>query len=377
MPRSLHFGGQAALERKAYMTAQPALPASHGDDLPGPALWEGHSSRSAALAFWLPPFIALGLFAGGWLAAGLMPRIPGTSQLQIGGQSFPLDDQTAAAVSWGAIGLVLLVLGLALGAILLTIVRSGNQLYRVDGQAAESRFDGMTDRIAIADIRRVIVHGYGAWHRVRIVGSNRQRILMLLGSRDAARVLTALRGLGVECGALDAIEQPAEIDTLLPGESVRWRGRPGLASFDTSRAFLLFAVCLPLLFFLGAQWMIWSAEPMVIVGLFFSCMTFCLFGYLALYVLAVFHERLRAWFFDLFGTVVVTDRRIAWAVPLSGRFYRDLAFGELIEAAIVERKGRRAWVALTIRTRDDVRHEDLRGLPDADRFLAVLRPGAQ
>jgi len=359
------------------MTAQPAFPASHGDDLPGPALWEGHSARGAALAFWLPPFIALGLFAGGWLAAGLMPRIAGTAQAQIGGQSFPIADETATVISTGAISLVLLILALALGAMLLTVVRSGSQRYRVDSQAVELTADGMTDRIAIADIRRVIVHGYGAWHRVRIVGSDRQRILMLLGSRDAARVLTALRGLGVECGALDAIEQPAEIDTLVPGESVRWRGRPGLASFDSGRAFLLFVVCLPLLFFLVAQWMIWSSEPMLIVALFSSGMTFCLFGYLALYVFAVFHERLRAWFFDMFGAVVVTDRRIAWAAPLSGRFYRDVAFAELIDATIVERKGRRAWVALTIRTRDDVRSEDLRGLPDADRFLAVLRPGAQ
>lgn len=359
------------------MTARSAFPASHGDVPRGPALWEGHSSRSAALAFWLPPFIALGLFAGGWVVAALLPGVPGTTRLRAGGQSFPLDTETAAALSIGSILLVLTVLALALGAIVLTIVRSGNQLYRVDAQAAECSFDGMIDRIAIADIRRVLVHGYGAWHRVRIVGSDRQRILMLLGSRDAARVLTALRGLGVECGELDAIERPAEIDTLIPGESVRWRGRPGLASFDSGRAFLLFALCLPLFFFLVTQGMIWSSEPMLIAGLFITGMTFCLFGYLALYLLAVFHERLRAWFFDMFGMVVVTDRRIAWAAPLSGRFYRDLAFSELIDATIVERKGRRAWVALTVRTRDDVRSEDLRGLPDADRFLAVLRPGAQ
>lgn len=359
------------------MTARPAFPASHGDDLPGPALWEGRSARGAALAFWLPPFIALGLFAGGWLAVGLMPRIAGTAQLRIGGQSFPLGSETATVISTGAIGLVLLVLALALGAILLTIVRSGSQRYRIDRQAAELSADGVTDRIAIADIRRVIVHGYGAWHRVRIVGSDRQRILMLLGSRDAARVLTALRALGVECGVLDAIEQPAEDETLLPGESVRWRGRPGLASFDSGRAFLLFALSLPLLFFLAAQGMIWSSQPLPVVGLFFSGMTFCLFGYLALYLLAAFHERLRAWFFDMFGAVAVTDRRIAWAAPLSGRFYRDIAFAELIDATIVESRGRRAWVTLTIRMKDDVRHEDLRGLPDADRFLAVLRPGAR
>jgi|GEM_PF-1470285 len=359
------------------MTAHPAFPASHGDIPRGPALWEGRSSLGAMLALWLPSLIALGLLFGGVLAAALTPGIPGTATLRIGREVIPIDSETAGVISTGFVGIMLLFLLVFLAAILVPIVRSRRQHYRVDRQAAELAADGMIDRIAIADIRRVLVHGYGAWHRVRIVGSDRGRILMLLGSRDAARLLTTLRGLGVDCGELDAIERPAEADRLLPGESVRWRGRPGLASFDSGRAFLLFALCLPLIFLIVALTMIWSSAPFAVAGFFCSGMVFCLFGYLALYLLAIFHERLRAWFFDAFGTVVVTDRRIAWAAPLTGRFYRDLAFSDLLEAAIVERKGRRAWVALTIRKGDDVRSEDLRGLPDADRFLAVLRPGAQ
>lgn len=359
------------------MTARPAFPASYGDAPRRPALWEGRSSLSAALALWMPSLIGLGLFFGGMLAGALAPGLPGTARLRIGREAIPIDTGTAEAIGMGFAGIVLLFLLVFLAAILVPVVRSRRQFYRVDGEAVELAADGVIDRIAIADIRRVVPHGYGAWHRVRIVGKPGERILMVLGTRDAARLLRVLRGLGVACGALDAIHPPAEADRLVPGESVRWRGRPGLASFDAGRAFLLFALCLPLAFLATALALIWSAGAGAVTGLFFSGVVFSLFGYLALYLLAIFHERLRAWACDAFGAVLVTDRRIAWAAPFSGRIYRDVAFAALIEAVIVERRGRRAWVTLTIRKADDVRSEDLRGLPDADRFLAVLRPAAQ
>lgn len=358
------------------MTACPDLDASNGEAPYGPALWEGHASLGGILATAIPAIITLGLFIGFFLGGTLTMadvQTHGMRVQQANGQWVALDGTPGRFANLMEYLPYFAIPGLLLLAALVPILRYRRRRYRIDGQAVEMIADGVTDGIAIADIRRVLPNWLGAWHLVRVFGTGGQRIDMLLGTRDAMYALAALRRLGAKTGKIDAVEAPAENPELAPGEPVRWRGRPGFGSFDAARAIALIGVFLPFTFLVIALVMIWSSDPYPMIGLFWTAFVFNLFGYLALSVLFLFSGRLRVWLLDMFGVVMVTDRRIAWRAPFSGLIYRDLAFAELVDAGVVERKGRRAWVTLTVRNGDDVRSEDLHGLPDADRFLAVLR----
>lgn len=355
------------------MIARPAFPASHGDAPSRPALWEGHAARGPILAALFPLMVVLGIFAALLLRFLLDPR---PKYHRVGGRMGALEPLDPAMA--GVLPLTMLfVLAAFMVVAMVRSRRAARERYRIDGGAVEMALDGVIDSIAIADIRRVAARPFLAWQRVRIFGPDRHHIDMTLGTRDAALLFAALRALGVRCAALDAVEPPVIGIALASGESVRWRGRPGLASFHASRGFAAIGILLPFAIFIGTLAWLWSSRPDPSFGLLLTLAILALFGWPSLAVLVTWFARLRVWFCDAFGAVVVTDRRVAWAAPFTGSFYRDVAFADLIEAGIIEQKGRGAWVTLTIRKGDDVRSEDLRGLPDADRFIAALRPGAR
>lgn len=351
---------------------------AHGDEANAdarrsPALWEGRTSLGGMLAAAAPATIAVGLFFGGVLVAALQSAgAIHHATIRIWGKWIPLDPSSALLANLITYALFLIVFLVFLYAFFALAVRPLRNRFRVEGTAVEMAAGGVIDRIAIADIHRVAVHWMGGWHLVRVIGADRRRIDMFLGTRDAMRVLSILRGMGVKCGAVDAVEMPSGAVTLALGEPVRWRGRPGLASFDAARAIAAIGLSMPLLILVLTLVWIWSAQPPLLFGLFWSAFVFSLFGYLGLYLLSAFHERFRVWLYDAFGAVVVTDRRIAWCALGSGAIYRDLPLAQLVEAHIVERKGRRAWVALLVRAGGGVRDVDLRGIPDADSFIAAL-----
>jgi hypothetical protein len=362
------------------MAARPDLDAIDGDALRGPALWQGRASFGGILSVAFPAIIAVGLmiaFPVGTLLTMGEAKTSGVRMHQVDGQWVPLDaagNRVADLVgTLPYVGIVLLLLL----APLVPIRRYYQRRYRIDGTAVEMVADGATEEIAIADIRRAVPRWFGAWHLIRVVGRGGQRIDMLLGTRDAIYALAALRRLGVKCSDVDAVEAPAANPELALGESVRWRGRPGLASFDAARAIATIGILLPFLLLVATLAWIWGSHPDVLLGLFWTGFVFSLFGYLAIGLLFLFSERLRVWICDMFGTVLVTDRRVAWRTPFSKLIYRDLAFSDLIEAGVVERKGKRAWVTLSVRDGEEVRPMDLHGMPDADRFLMMLSPKAR
>ena len=345
----------------------------------GPALWKGRASLGGILAPLIPVLIGMSLFIAGPLAMLLRADIH-KARVRWGGPGARWIELDPTTAFWTTLALAAVFFALAfllLLAVVVPILRPWQSRYRVDGLAVEQQASGVIHRIAIADIHRVAVDWRGAWHMVRIIGRGGQRIRMLLGTREAMRVLGVLRGLGVRCGKFDAVEMPSGAVALAPGEPVRWRGRPGLASLDATRAIATIGLCMPFAILVATLAWIWSAHPSLILGLFCSAFVFNLFGYLALFLLSAFHERFRVWLYDAFGTLVVTDRRIAWRALGSGAVYRDLPLAELVEANIVERIGRRAWVTLLIRAEGGVRDMDLRGVPDADSFVAALNLRAQ
>ncbi|NYT41667.1 hypothetical protein HZY97_12920 [Sphingomonas sp. R-74633] len=352
------------------MTSGSDLDASHGDAPRGPALWEGRATPGPALAKLLPGVILLAIFAALTLLFMLNPAPKYLRIRGVGGwEQYPLDPGAAMLLP----GAILFILAVVICVAVAATMKAVRQRYRIDGRTAEVAADGVIAGIAISDIRRVSASEVLGWQRVRITGVNRQRIEMLLGAEDAVHVLSVLQGLGVPCGALDAIELPASKPRLATGEPVRWRGRPGLASFDKGRAISVVGILLPFAIFVGVLLWLWGSDPEPFFGLMLTVFVLTLFGWPSLAALITYSGRLRVWLFDAFGAVVVTDRRIAWAAPGSGHFYRELMLSELVDAAIVEQRGRRAWIALTVRKgAQDVREQDLRGVPDAEAFLAAV-----
>ena len=49
---------------------------------------------------------------------------------------------------------------------------------------------------------------------------------------------------------------------------------------------------------------------------------------------------------DLFGTMIVTDRRIAWLSPFSREVYREVSSAEIVDAFVVEDDDRRGWIGI-------------------------------
>lgn len=154
------------------------------------------------------------------------------------------------------------------------------------------------------------------------------------------------------------------------GERSLWQGRPGLRTLVWPRALLLsLALGVPLLF---ANW-IWSAVASDghwserLFWLFLPLLGLCFW---VLPPIIAGSGTLRAWVRDLFGTVVITDRRIAWLSPLRQLVYREINGASLIAVALVDAK--QGWVAVTTQRRQRVREIDLFGLRDPEQAVAAI-----
>jgi hypothetical protein len=339
------------------------------EDAPrGPALWEARQNVAARL---VNPLLATLLLAPFWGVALWMLRNPHPEamhmRLRLAGVDVPLDAQGQMEAYYA---FIVVLLSFVVPAMVNAALRAWRMWYRVDGLAVETwRGTRMVRRIGIGEIRSVAVHASLAWMRVRVGRSRRGGMEMRLRAEDATRLLAVLDSLGIE---EDEIVAPIGIVALAPEEPVRWRGRAGLGSFDASRAIIAVALGLPPLIFALILHSIWSGGPDLLSGLVLSGVAFVLIGGPVLAAAAAFGAQFGIWFNDAFGTILVTDRRIAWRAALSDKIYREIALADLVDAVIVEQKGSRAWVGLTVRHRKDVRDEDMRGVPDADGFIAAL-----
>lgn len=321
------------------MVAHPASPVILGGIDRRGALWEG---RPTLLTRLMQPLLVLMVTAPFWGVALAMMRNP------------PSGPEAEIVVHYA---LLAIPLGIALMLVSAATARAAQLQYRVDAQAVEVWRRTRERRMEIAEIRTLDVRPTLFGQRVRVRRGPWGGIAMELRRDDAEKLLGIFSALGIEQSPAGA----TGIDALAPDEPVRWRGSLGLASLDASKAIAAAALLTPALLLVLLQvWVLLLA-----------------FGAVALLALVALGERLRSWFFEAFGTVLVTDRRIVWRVPGSDRLYRELALAELVDALIVEEKSGRAWVALTVRHRGDVRDEDLRGVPDPQGFLAALNLAAQ
>ncbi|WP_156357735.1 hypothetical protein [Sphingomonas sp. Leaf62] len=91
--------------------------------------------------------------------------------------------------------------------------------------------------------------------------------------------------------------------------------------------------------------------------------------------MAILHgpEAMQHLWYDSFGTMAVTDRRVIWIAPSNGFVYREIAGGDLVEAGLVEGNDARGWIALVERRgTDNVNEIDARGVPEPMAALSAL-----
>jgi hypothetical protein len=159
---------------------------------------------------------------------------------------------------------------------------------------------------------------------------------------------------------------------LAPGEPIAWQGRQGWRGVGVARAGIAALATLGPALYAWWLWRIWTAPDPLVLQLFWSAAaTIVLCGPAAAPFLAGRGPALRL-VRDLFGTVVVTDRRIAWLTLRRARVYREIAARDLVLAAFVEGTERRGWITVTTQTRGEIAEIDLHDVPEPHAALAAI-----
>lgn len=167
-------------------------------------------------------------------------------------------------------------------------------------------------------------------------------------------------------GAIDAF-------ALMPGEVIRWQGKQGWRSLTRMR---LIASGVAVLGLTGILLLLWwiagrDIDPLFRVFLF----VFALFAFTGPLGAALLHgpEAMQRLWYDLFGTMAVTDRRVVWIAPGTGEVYREIDGDDLIHAGLVEGDDARGWIALVERRgTSNVNEIDVHGVPQPMVALSVL-----
>lgn len=156
------------------------------------------------------------------------------------------------------------------------------------------------------------------------------------------------------------------------GEPIVWQGRQGWRGFSLGRlSFGAMGAIGPALFLI-IGWHIWSGADTPAMKLFWTAATCIVLGGSVAMALITGPRALRRCYLDLFGTMVVTDRRIVWLSPLRRHVYDEVEGTELIDAALVESTRRRGWITIVRRAGADVRSIDVKGVPRPASALAAL-----
>lgn len=161
--------------------------------------------------------------------------------------------------------------------------------------------------------------------------------------------------------------------TLMPGEVIRWQGKQGWRSMTRGR---LAAAGVALLGLVGILLLLWwiggrDIDPLLRVFLF----VFALFTFAGPLGAALLHgpEAMQRLWYDLFGTMAVTDRRVIWIAPGTDDVYREIEGDDLIHAGLVEGDDARGWIALVERRgTGNVNEIDVHGVPQPMVALSVL-----
>ena len=167
-------------------------------------------------------------------------------------------------------------------------------------------------------------------------------------------------------------QQPAGAKGLALGEPVVWQGKQGWRGFTVGRLVLMSLAALGPALFLLWMWSLWSSAEPLTLKLFWTAGALIIFFGSILMVLLHGPGALQRCYRDLFGTMIVTDRRLAWVTPFSREVYREVSSAEIVDAFVVEGDDRRGWIGIVRLNRGNVEDLDIRGAPTPALALSAL-----
>ncbi|WP_336957969.1 hypothetical protein [Sphingobium aquiterrae] len=305
-------------------------------------------------------FWAVFFLWGGWNAHYVL-RLRGLA----GNGAFPVTPALARAI-WAGL------LGLSVTAIILPMVRLRAMRWRLTDEALICHMGQAVVVWPHASLTDVALSPFFIWYRLSFAAEGPARRACLIGGDDARHVLAILDRVGVPC------ERPPGLlpaGALAPGERALWQGRPGLATFDGMRGLCAMMAIVPALLLALWLWAIWDVPRSVPLALFWTLVAFGVLGATVIAILAAASVVAMAWLYDMLGQVMVTDRRIIWRAPLTGRVYREIAARDIGSVDLVALQGKRGWLSLSLKgaTDDDAIDRDLVGMPEPEAALAAIR----
>ncbi len=156
---------------------------------------------------------------------------------------------------------------------------------------------------------------------------------------------------------------------LAPGEIIAWQGKQGWRGIDRTRLVMALLTCIGPALYVWWLVRIWAGWDPLVEQLFWSFFATLVLGAT---MAPLFSEPGCTFINDVFGDMVVTDRRIAWRSPRGNQF-KEILGTEVQDAALIEGDERRAWIALTHRRRATVSEIDLFGVPNPAEALAAIK----
>lgn len=160
---------------------------------------------------------------------------------------------------------------------------------------------------------------------------------------------------------------------LVPGEVIWWQGKQGWRSLTSTRLTVLGVFAVGLIGILLMLWWVGTGDVHPWLRTFWF--VFVLFVFSGPLGMAILHgpEAMQQLWYDSFGTMAVTDRRVIWIAPSNGFVYREIAGGDLVDAGLVEGNVARGWIALVERRgTDNVNEIDVHGVPEPMAALSAL-----
>jgi hypothetical protein len=203
------------------------------------------------------------------------------------------------------------------------------------------------------------------WEQARLIFATAGVVLMALIGWSAVATVRALRSMPRERARHILLEA---------GETVRWQGRLGMASFSQERAIMAGLLSLGMVPLSAALWWLSTLdvpEPTFQVAL--TGMFLLILGPMAFTGLWSALFKRNRWLYELTGSLWITDRRLLWCGP-TGTIGSELRGDELLGADLIETGSGRGWISLLVkRGGSNGTSIELHGVPEPEKAVFAIR----
>lgn len=333
----------------------------------GEPIWQKRNALTPILAVALPGMIFATLFiAIVWI---LGPNAK-SGYWNIGGMRIPMTSDELKTAGWFFVTVVPIML---VTGTVYPVWRFRRVQTTITRKAIVAKDGRLTVVWPVAELRRLSFRDNFGWYLARFSVSSGKPPSILVSGNDAILLASIAAQLGLEC---ELPERLAIASGLANGEVIRWSGRRGLRALKPQHWVATALIATPAVLYGWWMWAIWhdfvwAGFVSLVVPIMWSLIALMVIGFSAFGLIFQFRTVLMDWIRDAFGTIAVTDRRIVFRSPMSGRIYFEIAGDDLDFVDLIETEGAYGWISVRRRV-DNLDHE-IYGVPEPDIALATMR----